>query len=393
MSAGMFNSKYLPELADADLLRSLSYIGGRWTGAADSATFKVNNPADNSALGEVASLSSIDSKAAVNAAHHAFGEWSSRLPQARSAVIRRWFELIIAHKEDLAHIMTLEQGKPISESRGEIDYAASFVEFYAEEAKRPNIESVTSHLPDAEVEVWREPVGMAALVTPWNFPCAMLTRKAAAALAAGCTVVAHPSAETPYSALALAELAERAGFPAGVFNVVTGDAATVVGVDVSDHMLAESASNCVQRKVENVSFVKSDDDLTQLQGSFDLVHSCLVLQHIPTKRGMKLIEALLRHLQPGGVVAIQFYYRCDAPKWIRALVKLRYKLPIANMVRNILRGQSWREPAMQLHTYSLEEITSKLKAVGANSIYLHPFAYGEFQSVALYAQKAKESNA
>ena len=170
-------------------------------------------------------------------------------------------------------------------------------------------------------------------------------------------------------------------------------ATTVVGVDVSDHMLAESASNCVQRKVENVSFVKSDDDLTQLQGSFDLIHSCLVLQHIPTKRGMKLIEALLCHLQPGGVVAIQFYYRCDAPKWIRALVKLRYKLPIANMVRNILRGQPWREPAMQLHTYSLEEITSKLKAVGANSIYLHPFAYGEFQSVALYAQKAKESNA
>ncbi len=234
MSAGMFNSKYLPELADADLLRSLSYIGGRWTGAADSATFKVNNPADNSALGEVASLSSIDSEAAVNAAHHAFGEWSSHLPQARSAVIRRWFELIIAHKEDLAHIMTLEQGKPISESRGEIDYAASFVEFYAEEAKRPNIESVTSHLPDAEVEVWREPVGVAALVTPWNFPCAMLTRKAAAALAAGCTVVAHPSAETPYSALALAELAERAGFPAGVFNVVTGDAATVVGPWMGD---------------------------------------------------------------------------------------------------------------------------------------------------------------
>ena len=124
--------------------------------------------------------------------------------------------------------MTLEQGKPISESRGEIDYAASFVEYFAEEAKRPNIESVTSHLPDAEMEIWLEPAGVAALITPWNFPAAMLTRKAAAALAAGCTVIAHPSQETPYSALALAELAERAGFPAGVFNVITGDAATVV---------------------------------------------------------------------------------------------------------------------------------------------------------------------
>ncbi|NMG68271.1 aldehyde dehydrogenase family protein, partial [Azoarcus indigens] len=130
---------------------------------------------------------------------------------------------------NLARIMVAEQGKPLSEALGEIDYAASFVQFYAEEAKRPNIESVTSHLATAEMEVWREPVGVAALVTPWNFPSAMLTRKAAAAIAAGCTVVCHPSAETPLSALALAELAHRAGLPAGVFNVLPGDAPEVVG--------------------------------------------------------------------------------------------------------------------------------------------------------------------
>jgi aspartate-semialdehyde dehydrogenase len=130
--------------------------------------------------------------------------------------------------------MTREQGKPISEARGEIEYAASFVEFYAEEAKRPNIESVTSHLPDAEVEVWREPAGVAGLITPWNFPAAMLTRKAAAALAAGCTCVVHPSAETPFSATALAVLAERAGMPRGVFNIVTGHAAEVVAPWTSD---------------------------------------------------------------------------------------------------------------------------------------------------------------
>ena len=130
--------------------------------------------------------------------------------------------------------MVAEQGKPLSEARGEIDYAASFVEFYAEEAKRPNIEGVTSHLPDAEVEVWREPVGVAALVTPWNFPAAMLTRKAGAALAAGCTVVSHPSAETPLTALALAELAGRARLPKGVFNVVPGDAAEIVGAWMDD---------------------------------------------------------------------------------------------------------------------------------------------------------------
>lgn len=162
---------------------------------------------------------------------------------------------------------------------------------------------------------------------------------------------------------------------------------TVVGVDVSDHMLAEAASNCHKGNVENVSFVKSDDDLTELTGTFDLVHSCLVLQHIPTKRGMRLIKALLDHLEPGGVVVIQFYYRCDAPKPIRALVKLRYRLPIANAARNIFRGRPLREPAMQLHTYDLATIISMLKAVGASSVYLHPFSHGEFQSVALYAQK------
>src|SRR5690606_14649298 len=152
----------------------------------------------------------------------------------RSDRLRRWYELMRRHREDLAVIMSLEQGKPLSEARGEIDYGASFAEYFAEEAKRPDIMSVTSHLPDAEVELWREPVGVAALVTPWNFPNAMLTRKAAAALAVGCTVVAHPSGETPLSALALAELAERAGFPPGVFNVVIGDPAEVVGAWTGD---------------------------------------------------------------------------------------------------------------------------------------------------------------
>lgn len=144
-------------------------------------------------------------------------------------MLRRWFDLMIENRDDLAVLMTLEQGKPMSESRGEIEYAASFLEFYAEEAKRPNIEGVTSHLEGAEVEVWREPVGVAGLITPWNFPSAMITRKAAAALAAGCTTVVYPSSETPYSALALAELAHRAGVPGGVFNVLTGDPEDIVG--------------------------------------------------------------------------------------------------------------------------------------------------------------------
>ena len=216
------------DIEDSRLVRSFSYVGGKWCAASDGAAIKVTNPADGSVIGEVASLGPDESRGAVDAAQSAFGAWSMTLPQDRATLLRRWFDLMMRHKEDLARIMVLEQGKPISEARGEIDYAASFVEYYAEETKRPNIEGVTSHLPDAEVELWLEPVGVAALITPWNFPSAMLTRKAAAALAAGCTVVAHPSAETPFSALALAELAERAGFPAGVFNVVTGDAPTIV---------------------------------------------------------------------------------------------------------------------------------------------------------------------
>ncbi|MDQ0315057.1 NAD-dependent succinate-semialdehyde dehydrogenase [Amorphus orientalis] len=224
----------MADLEDRALVRSFSYVNGRWVGSATGGTIEVTNPADGRIVAEVARLSDAEAVAAVDAADRSFQDWSHSLPQDRTRVLRRWFDLMIAHREDLARIMTIEQGKPLSEARGEIDYAAAFVEFYAEEAKRPNIEGVTSHLPDAEVELWREPVGVAALVTPWNFPCAMITRKAAAAIAAGCTVVVHPSEETPLSALALAELADRAGLPAGVFNVVTGRAPEIVGAWTSD---------------------------------------------------------------------------------------------------------------------------------------------------------------
>lgn len=218
----------LDRLNDPTLFREFAYVDGEWRSGDGDAKIDVSNPADGSWIGSVASLSAEQSRAAVQVAHKAFADWSLMLPQDRSRILRRWYDLLLEHKEDLALLMTVEQGKPLSESRGEIDYAASFLEYYAEEGKRLNIESVMSHLVHAEVELWREPVGVAALITPWNFPSAMLTRKAGAAMAAGCTVVAHPSWETPFSALALAELAERAGVPAGVFNVVTGEAPTVV---------------------------------------------------------------------------------------------------------------------------------------------------------------------
>ncbi|SNT74562.1 NAD-dependent succinate-semialdehyde dehydrogenase [Paracoccus seriniphilus] len=194
----------------------------------------VRDPASGELVAQVAISDATGARAAVDAAQAAFAPWSATLPQDRAAILHRWHRLLLDNKEDLARIMVAEQGKPISEARGEIDYAASFVQFYAEEALRPNIEGVTSHLADAEMELWREPVGVAALITPWNFPSAMITRKAAAALGAGCTVVIHPSAETPLSALALAELARRAGFPEGVVNTVIGDAATIAGEWTAD---------------------------------------------------------------------------------------------------------------------------------------------------------------
>lgn len=228
-AAAIFQKASLSHLSDPRLFREFAYVDGAWTAGRSGRTIDVVDPADGSRVGSVPALTNLDADHAIAAAHRAFPAWASALPSRRSELLRRWYELIREAREDLALLMVQEQGKPLSEARGEIDYAASFVEFYAEEAKRLNVESVTSHLPHADMRVARRPVGVAALVTPWNFPAAMLTRKAAAALAAGCTVVAHPSSQTPFSALALAELAERAGFPAGVFNVLTGDAPEIVG--------------------------------------------------------------------------------------------------------------------------------------------------------------------
>ena len=212
----------LSRLNDRRLLRELAYVDGRWTAAESGGSIAVSDPATGMTVAFVASLGDRHATMAIDAATRAFPAWRALLPAERSRLLRRWFDLITAAREDLGLLMTVEQGKPLTEALGEIDYAASFVEWYAEEARRLNVESVTSHLVGAEAIVRREPIGVVAVATPWNFPAAMLTRKVAAALAAGCTVVAHPSSETPLSALALAELGERAGLPAGVFNLVTG---------------------------------------------------------------------------------------------------------------------------------------------------------------------------
>jgi succinate-semialdehyde dehydrogenase len=219
----------LTRLGDPRLFREQAYIGGRWCSAESGAVCAVTNPSTGAFLGTVPDMGAGETRAAIDAAASALPAWRAKLPQERAAILRRWHDLMLANREDLALLMTLEQGKPLAEARGEIDYAASFIAWFAEEGRRLDIEGITPHLPDCTMSLRREPVGVVAAVTPWNFPSAMLTRKAAAALAAGCTVIARPATETPYSALVLAELGERAGLPAGAFSVVTGAPEGIVG--------------------------------------------------------------------------------------------------------------------------------------------------------------------
>jgi succinate-semialdehyde dehydrogenase/glutarate-semialdehyde dehydrogenase len=212
------------QLSDPTLLKSQCYLDGQWVGAGVDA---VENPATGAVVGHVPRLGAAEAQDAVAAAEAAFKPWAKRLAKERSAILRKWFELIMANQEDIARIMTAEQGKPLAEARGEVAYAASFVEYYAEEAKRIYGETIPSPFPNARVMVTRQPIGVIAAITPWNFPAAMITRKVSPALAAGCTAVIKPAPETPLTALALAELAHRAGLPRGVLNVITGDAPAI----------------------------------------------------------------------------------------------------------------------------------------------------------------------
>ena len=209
------------KLRDADLLRSRAFIAGKWVEAASGATQPVINPATGGELGTVPDMNAADTRRAIETARQAFPAWAALTAKERAAILRRWYELLMANQEDLATLMTAEQGKPLAESRGEIAYGASFIEWFAEEGKRLYGDVIPGHQADKRNIVLRQPVGVVAAITPWNFPLAMLTRKAGPALAAGCTFVCKPAHQTPYSALAAAALAERAGVPAGVLNVVT----------------------------------------------------------------------------------------------------------------------------------------------------------------------------
>jgi succinate-semialdehyde dehydrogenase/glutarate-semialdehyde dehydrogenase len=236
------------KLNNPELLRTQSYIDGKWVDASDGAEFAVDNPATGSNIAHVSNLGAKQAEQAIAAASRAFPAWRARTAKERSNILRKWFDLIIAHTDDLARIMTLEQGKPFAEAKGEIAYGASFVEWFAEQAKRVMGDTISAPLATNRMLVLREPIGVCAAITPWNFPNAMITRKVAPAIAAGCTIVLKPAEQTPLSALALAVLAEQAGIPPGVLNIITAD---------SDNSIAIGKVLCASPVVRKVTFTGS----------------------------------------------------------------------------------------------------------------------------------------
>lgn len=228
-------------LKDISLLKSTAYLGGAWVGADDGNAIEVTNPATGAVLGNVPDMGAGEARRAIEAAHAALPEWRDRTGKDRAALLRRWFDLVVANTDDLALIMVREQGKPLAEAKGEIAYAASFIEWFGEEAKRTYGDIIPGYQPDKRLLVLKQPVGVCAAITPWNFPAAMLTRKAAPALAAGCTMVVKPASQTPLTALALCALAERAGIPPGVLSCITGNAAEI-GEEMTSNPLVRKIS-------------------------------------------------------------------------------------------------------------------------------------------------------
>lgn len=230
------------QLKDPGLLKTQAYIDGQWVDGSDGDSFEVTNPATGDVIARVASVGAAETRLAIEAAHRAMPAWQAKTAKERSGILRRWHDLMLEHRDDLALIMTCEQGKPLAEARGEVAYGASFIEWFAEEAKRVYGDVIPTFANDRRLVTIKQPVGVVAAITPWNFPNAMLARKAAPALAVGCTFVMKPAAETPLSALAMVALAERAGVPAGVLNVVMGERASEIGAELTGNPLVRKVT-------------------------------------------------------------------------------------------------------------------------------------------------------
>ena len=229
------------KIKNKELFKEQCYIDGKWVDSSNNETIEVNNPATLEIVGKVPKCGTEETRIAIEAANSSWKNWKEKTAKDRSIILRKWFDLIMANQEDLAQIMTVEQGKPINESRGEINYGASFIELYAEEGKRVYGETIPDPLSDRRILVIKQPIGVVAAITPWNFPSSMITRKAGPALAVGCPIVIKPASQTPFSALALAVLAEEAGIPKGVFNVVTGSAKEI-GLELSTNPIVRKLS-------------------------------------------------------------------------------------------------------------------------------------------------------
>ena len=251
-------------LSDPDLLRSRCLIGGQWCEADDGRSCEVINPATGLILGHVPDMGAHETRQAIQAAHTAFPAWAKKTAKERAHLLRRLYQLMIEHQEDLARLMTAEQGKPLSESRGEIAYSASFIEWFGEEAKRMYGDTIPGHAADKRILTIRQPIGVVATITPWNFPSAMLGRKLGPALAAGCTVVSKPALQTPFSALAIAVLAERAGIPAGVINIVTGSDSAAIGREMTSNSSVRKLSFTGSTAVGKTLMAQCADDLKRI---------------------------------------------------------------------------------------------------------------------------------
>ncbi|MBV8587216.1 MAG: NAD-dependent succinate-semialdehyde dehydrogenase, partial [Verrucomicrobia bacterium] len=254
-------------LNDSSLFRQQAYIGGTWCDADNRATFSVIDPATGNVLGTVPDMGAAEARRAIEAANTAWKSWRQKPAKERSALLRKWYDLMLANLEDLGKIMTAEQGKPLAEAKGEVAYAASFIEWFGEEAKRVYGDTIPSPTTDKRLVVIKEPIGVCAAITPWNFPAAMITRKAGPALAAGCTMVAKPAESTPYSAFALAVLAERAGIPPGVFNVITGDPKSI-GIEFTTNPDVRKITFTGSTEVGRLLMKQSADTIKKL--SFEL---------------------------------------------------------------------------------------------------------------------------
>ena len=251
-------------LKDSNLLRQQAFIANEWVDAGSDKTFPVTNPANGEVLAEVADCGAFETQRAIAAANAALPDWRSRTATVRAGILRSWYDLILANADDLGMLMTLEQGKPLAEARGEVRYGASFIEWFAEEGKRAYGDIIPPHMPGLRLLVTKQPVGVVAAITPWNFPNAMITRKVAPALAAGCTVVIKPSEETPLSALALAELAVRAGFPPGVINIVTGTDAPAIGKAMTDSPVVRKLSFTGSTEIGKLLMRQSADTVKKI---------------------------------------------------------------------------------------------------------------------------------